>query len=363
MPTSHTKEHLPVLDAARGIAALAVFGYHLQPYFGGLPWLKGSFLAVDLFFLMSGFVIARSYEHRVLAGGLGLRRFAWVRIVRLYPLYLVACAIGLAYFAVKLAAGMPDAPRVLDLIAALPGTLLLLPSPFTSDWGFTPFPFASSAWSLSLEFWFNLLYAALVVRFGLRALFMLAFASLALLFHEALAFGTLDLGWSLVTTPGGMARFWFSFTVGVIVFRLHRPGWTLPPATMLLLAPVFLFVAVPSDAFGLGLVWVGLIFPAALVVGAAVRAGGLTAWVSDHLGRLSYGIYILHAPIVLFGTGVFKVLLGEAWADHQAAIGCAIIATVLIVAALATYAFDEPVRQALQRRRRTETPPLVTPVR
>jgi peptidoglycan/LPS O-acetylase OafA/YrhL len=344
-------KHLPALDAARGLAALAVFVYHLQAYFGGLPWLKGSFLAVDLFFIMSGFVIARSYDQRLLSGRMSLGGFVRVRVVRLYPLYLLACLIGFAYFAVKLATGAEDAPSALDLLAAVPGTLLLLPSPYTSGWGFTPFPFAPSAWSLSLELWLNVLYAALVIRFRLGALIVLAGLSLAALIHQAQAFGTFDLGWNLATTPGGIARFWFSFTMGVIIHRLHRPDWTLPPATLLILVPVFAFVAFPAGSFAAGLIWITLVFPVAVVIGAATRAEGLTAWISDHLGRLSYGIYILHAPIVLFLTGVFKVLLGSAWEDHRALIGWSIIAAVLVASALATYLFDEPVRRALRPRR------------
>jgi peptidoglycan/LPS O-acetylase OafA/YrhL len=351
MPTTPSTPHLSALDAGRGIAALAVFGYHLQSFFGGLPWLRGSFLAVDLFFIMSGFVIARSYENRLRTGRLGLATFVRVRVIRLYPLYLLACGIGLVYFAVKIVAGMEDAPSILQLVAALPGTLLLLPSPFTSSWGFTPFPFAPSAWSLSLEFWFNVVYAAAVIRFRLAVLVILAVASGAVLLHQALMFGSLDMGWNIATTPGGIARFWFSFTLGVIVFRLHRPDWVLPPVTLLFLLPVFAFVAFPSGNLVLGAVWITLIFPAALVIGAAVRADGLTALISDHLGRLSYGIYILHAPIVLFQTGVFKVLLGPTWEDHRVLVGWAIVATVLAVSALATYAFDEPLRRALQPRR------------
>jgi peptidoglycan/LPS O-acetylase OafA/YrhL len=363
MPAIPSTKHLSALDAGRGIAALAVFGYHLKDYFNGLPWLQGSFLSVDLFFIMSGFVIARSYEMRLQTGGLTLQTFVRVRVIRLYPLYLFACAIGLAYFGIKIVAATEDAPSILQIVAALPGTVLMLPSPFTSSWGFTPFPFAPSAWSLSLEFWFNILYAALVIRFRLLGLVLLTAVSLGVLIHQAVAFGSLDLGWNIATTPGGSARFWFSFTMGVIIYRLHRRTWELPPITLLLLLPIFVFVAFPANNLVLGLLWITLVFPAALVIGAAVRAGGAAAWISDHLGRLSYGIYILHAPIVLFQTGVFKVLLGEAWADYRTLIGWAIIATVLAVSALATYFFDEPLRRALQPKRPPAIPGRVTPAR
>jgi peptidoglycan/LPS O-acetylase OafA/YrhL len=363
MTTMRARRHLPVLDGARGIAALAVFGYHLAPYFGGLPWLRGSFLAVDLFFILSGFVIALSYEARLTDGRLGFGRFVWLRMVRLYPLYLIACLIGLTYFVVKIVAGAPDAPTALDLAAALPGTALMLPSPMTSGWGFTPFPFAPSAWSLSLEFWFNIVYALIVIRFGLVALSVLAAVALVVLVQQALAFGSIDMGWNIATMIGGSARFWFSFTVGVILFRLHRADWHVPPAAIWLGLPVFAFVAVPADAVGLGLVWVVVIFPTAVLIGAAVETGPRVALVCDHLGRLSYGVYILHAPLVLFETGVFKVLLGEAWADHQAAIGGVIFVTVIGFAAVATYWLDEPLRRWLQGRHPGGVRPGITPAR
>jgi peptidoglycan/LPS O-acetylase OafA/YrhL len=353
-----THRHRPVLDGARGIAALAVFGYHIAPYFGGLPWLQGSFLAVDLFFLLSGFVIALSYEARLVTGGMGFGRFLWVRTVRLYPLYLLACGIGFSYFVVKLVTGQPDAPTPLDLAAALPGTVMMLPSPMTSTWGFTPFPFAPSAWSLSLEFWFNIVYALVVIRWGLKALAVLTGAALAVMVQQALAFGSIDMGWNIATLIGGSARFWFSFTLGVILFRLHRADWRLPPVAIWAGLPVFAFVAVPADTVGLGLIWVVAVFPAALVIGAAVEVGPRLAVVCDHLGRLSYGIYILHAPLVLFLTGAFKVLLGADWADHRALIGGVIIVTVIGGAAAATYWFDEPLRRRLQRRGRWGAVPL-----
>jgi peptidoglycan/LPS O-acetylase OafA/YrhL len=347
---AHKRRHLPLLDGARGVAALAVFGYHIAPYFGGLPWLQGSFLAVDLFFILSGFVIALSYEARLADGSLGFGRFVWVRVVRLYPLYAVACMIGFTYFVIKLLAEQPDAPTPTELVAALPGTVLMLPSPMTSTWGFTPFPFAPSAWSLSFEFWFNLFYALVVIRCGMVALCVLAAISLAVLVQQAMVFGSIDMGWNIATMIGGSARFWFSFTVGVILFRLHDARWRLPPAAILLGLPVFAFVAVPADAIGVGLVWIVVVFPAALLIGAATEVGPRVATVCDHLGRLSYGIYILHAPMVLFETGVFKVLLGEAWSDYQAMIGGVIFVTVIGFAAVVTYWFDEPLRRYLQPR-------------
>src|SRR5205085_12699808 len=80
------------LDGLRGIAALAIVLRHCDGFFGA-DVLPGSYLAVDLFFVLSGFVIAFAYEDR-LASGLSAWRFAWVRVVRLYPLYVLGIALG-----------------------------------------------------------------------------------------------------------------------------------------------------------------------------------------------------------------------------------------------------------------------------
>ncbi len=122
-------DHLKALDGARGIAALAVMLYHVGSAAGGGTWLPGAFLAVDLFFLLSGFVVARSYERRLRTGAMTLRAFVWARAVRLYPLYLAASMVGMAYFAAKMALGQPDAPTARELMGALPGAIALLPQP------------------------------------------------------------------------------------------------------------------------------------------------------------------------------------------------------------------------------------------
>ncbi|WP_044531373.1 acyltransferase family protein, partial [Herbaspirillum sp. B65] len=77
------KDHFLTLDGFRGIAAILVVLRHTTPYFGDNPFFS-SYLAVDLFFLLSGAVVARSYEHR-LQQDMSLRQFMWIRLLRLYP--------------------------------------------------------------------------------------------------------------------------------------------------------------------------------------------------------------------------------------------------------------------------------------
>jgi peptidoglycan/LPS O-acetylase OafA/YrhL len=81
------------LDALRGIAALLIVLYHAPKYLGRALPHYSAFLAVDLFFVLSGFVIAFSYENRLLRG-LSFRSFVAARLVRLYPVYLLGTVVG-----------------------------------------------------------------------------------------------------------------------------------------------------------------------------------------------------------------------------------------------------------------------------
>src|ERR1700733_8880100 len=82
------------LDGMRAIGAFLVVTRHVPEFFGGFR-APESFLAVDLFYLVSGFVVAHAYGERLKAGG-----FVWgffkTRVIRLYPLYIVGIALGVA---------------------------------------------------------------------------------------------------------------------------------------------------------------------------------------------------------------------------------------------------------------------------
>lgn len=343
------RSHYLALDAARGIAASAVVIYHLRDLLGVAQLFGGSFLAVDLFFLMSGFVIALTYEGRLRDGKMSFIQFGTVRAIRLYPLYLFASGIGFTYFLLKIVMHAPVAPTPGQLGLAASTAAFILPSIGSGSWGFGIYPFAPSAWSLTLEFWLNLVYALTVVRLGPKGLTVLALVALGAMIQQALMFNSLDLGWGLRTFYGGFTRFCFSFTVGLLIFR-WSVGKSPPAAPLWIMLPVtFAFVAFPHDAVVLQLVWVVIVFPAFLILSLRARLAGAIAKVADHLGRLSYGVYILHAPLALVALGFFKTVDRSHYAQDGVVAGLAILALVIAVTAAATYWFDEPVRRWLQR--------------
>src|SRR5215210_2241655 len=88
------------LNGLRGLAALIVVLFHAAALIG-TQLAPGGYLAVDLFFILSGFVIAHAYDHRF-AEGLGPLAFIRYRIIRFYPLYLLGLAIGASWLALEL---------------------------------------------------------------------------------------------------------------------------------------------------------------------------------------------------------------------------------------------------------------------
>jgi len=100
-------DRFEALDGLRGVAALSVVAAHVYFLFGyAFPSID---LAVDFFFALSGFVLAHAYGER-LRGGMGAGRFMLLRLIRLYPLYILGTTIGLMCLAGGLACPMRPSP-------------------------------------------------------------------------------------------------------------------------------------------------------------------------------------------------------------------------------------------------------------
>src|ERR1044071_4438193 len=88
-------QYFESLDLVRGLAALVVLIYHVDFMFGLRHWLMhGGYLAVDLFFVLSGFVLSLNYGRSIADGSLGIRKYAVARMARLFPLFLATTCVG-----------------------------------------------------------------------------------------------------------------------------------------------------------------------------------------------------------------------------------------------------------------------------
>lgn len=295
----HDSGRFATLDGLRGLAAVLVMFYHAGPKAPlGMP---GGYLAVDLFFALSGFVIALAYEPRFRAG-LSLKDFAVNRLVRIYPMLFVGAAVGAL------------------LLPTHAGILVMLPD-FDSPQAL--FPANPPMWSLLFELIVNFAFAALALRIGTRGLLSILAVSGAVLCYAAFASGNnLNVGALWSTAGFGVARTIFSFTLGVAFYRLRdqlklrrREAWQ---AWLLFPALVGALIAAPMDRAWWDLACVFLVLPGLLWLGTVweVRQGRL----AETLGDLSYPLYCIHAPLVWAGKKwgldmglLFSATIAAAW--------------------------------------------------
>ena len=220
--SSSGNERIDTLDLLRGIAALAVVSFHFAWPQRAVP-LPRAYLAVDLFFVLSGFVIAYAYQHR-LDAGMPVRRYVLARLIRLYPLYIVGTLLGAAWVAQRLL--RHDGFEAFGPWAVtLSSAVLFLPDPIGLGAAEGPrlfFPFDGPAWSLFFELVVNLLYGALAVRLSNRLLAALILGGAVLLALAIIDNGTVNAGFAWVDAGWGSGRALFGFFVGVAVFRWRR---------------------------------------------------------------------------------------------------------------------------------------------
>ena len=309
------------LDGMRGIAAILVMAMHFfkdrpETVYGRFHFLNNADLAVDFFFMLSGFVVAQAYGDR-LAGGLSALRFIRLRLVRLYPMFFIGMLLGLGAYGLMLNGGQA-VPSGMELhlaallnFAFLPvlnhGTTLnfdrALPTPGEI------FPFLPPAWSLFFELVANVSFAFLF-RLPPRALCAVTGASFVamVLFGLYLGHGqslSFSPGWGTENAAGGLFRVTFGFYAGVLLHRLgaHRGRFGPLPAPLrksgVLYALLAASLAMPIVGKGIFPAFFLLVLsPLLIVAGAQNQVRSRTmARLSHALGWLSYPVYCLHFAI------------------------------------------------------------------
>ncbi|MGC6327846.1 acyltransferase family protein [Rhizorhabdus sp. FW153] len=281
---------LQTIDALRGVAALFVLLGHAATFFD-LQHFPRFWLAVDLFFLISGYVLAAVYEPRF-REGLTATAFLKARLLRLYPLYLVGLVVGIISAIAALALKRGDLSAGQFVVAVLSG-LLMLPSP-TWAGDDSLFPLNFPAWSLFFELVANLALALLWRRLTTPMLLLIVATSAA----GMLAYGDPGAGESWSSILGGIPRVGFSFFLGVLIQRYRRPsrspGWS-PWFAVAGLATVLWLRNLPGGALA-DFATVVLVFPAILWL-VAEREPKLSD-MAQALGAMSYPLYVIHAPLI-----------------------------------------------------------------
>ncbi|MEO5586397.1 MAG: acyltransferase [Novosphingobium sp.] len=303
-PSATASARLPGLDMLRGIAALCVLGLHLHAIYRDQPAIFGKgYLAVDLFFMLSGYVMARTYDTR-LASGLSPLRFFWGRYRRLWPIMAIGGLLGLP----KLYLELRD-PAAFALIAGL--NLFLLPVP---DEG-PGFPLNIPAWSILFELTANAVHAAVLWRLGVRWLIALAAATIPLIVWVGLVYGTFDVGAHTFDFFAGLPRVLLSYLIGMVLWRWWRdeptvkiPAWAAFTAMPLLFASAWLLGV---GDWRLDIAFIVIACPLLIAGGLHYRPGsspgspwgsgwgaGWGASLAVALGALSFPLYAVHMPVL-----------------------------------------------------------------
>ncbi|SDB92553.1 acyltransferase family protein [Paraburkholderia lycopersici] len=283
-------ERFATLDGIRAVACFLVVAHHAPDLFPWVPYPGNAYLAVDLFFCLSGFVIARTYGAQLRNGELSPGRFLLNRAIRFYPLYILGLAPGIPRF---LAAWHGTAPGALVAFVLSP-EILYLPTLGLRD----AFVLDTPAWSLSAELLVNGVYA----RFAFRSPFvwrlLTAISLFAVVAHAAIT-GDADAGWSSATIPVGWARAALMFSLGTVAQRYVRihavPGNAIAAAV---LAVAAIALAAPHASAFAAIAVTVIASPVAIYLGARVEPTGVLRTILKLGGRLSYGVYILHLPLI-----------------------------------------------------------------
>ncbi|MDR0558610.1 MAG: acyltransferase [Prevotellaceae bacterium] len=358
-----TKPHYEILDGLRGLAAVVVLVFHIYEAYAVEKYtqmINHGYMAVDFFFVLSGFVIGYAYDERW--GKMTLGNFFKRRIIRLHPMVVFGMVLGAALFyfgastVFPLVAGTP----VWTMLAYMLLGMLLIPTPPSADirgWQ-EMHTLDAPCWSLFFEYIANILYALFIRRFSIVALSALVFVSACATVYLTLSAGDVIGGWTF-NAPHlqvGFIRLIYPFFAGLLLYRLKKTAhikhaflWS----SLLLLFVLFMPRIGDSKHDWMNGIYeaavILAVFPLIVFLGANGRLKGTFApKLCRFLGGISYPLYLINYPILYVHNG---------WISdtHYTAKETWWLIILLFVGIIAlSYAvqklYDEPVRAWLGKR-------------
>ena len=364
--TLPSKPHYPILDGLRGVASFLVVIMHVCEAHSTSSLnmlLNHGYLAVDFFFLLSGFVIGYAYDDRW--SKMTLSGFFKRRLIRLQPMVVMGSVIGAIFFYFQDSPIWPAIHTVpvwnMLLIMVIGATLIPIPTSMDIRGWQEMHPLDGPAWSLFFEYIANILYALFVRKFSKTALSIFVFAAAVLLVQYAVTSDSGDLigGWSITSLQLriGFTRLLFPFFAGLLLSRQIKTT-TVHHAFLWCSILLFIFLAIPRIGGETHRWWNGLyeasvvilVFPLIVYMGASGKlTNKLSTRICTFFGDISYPLYITHYPLIYTYTAWLSrhphVPFSQALPRILLTVGGAI---VLAYGCLKLY--DEPVRRWLQKR-------------
>ena len=361
------KKHYEILDGLRGVAAILVVAFHIfEAHAGGSRFkqiINHGYLAVDFFFLLSGFVVAYAYDDRW--AKMTQWEFYKRRLIRLQPMVIMGMIIGAIFYYFQasnilfpMIAGMEVWKVILTMVIGF--TLLPIPPSLDIRGWSEMHPLDGPAWSLFFEYIANILYAVLFRKFSnkVMTIFVLIFAGMLINYTVFGPKGDVIGGWflNLEQMNVGFTRLLYPFFAGVLLCRLgkliHIKGafWI----CSLMISAVLIIPRIGDE----NSLWMNglyesfciiLVFPLIVAIGAGGEIkSAFSAKICKLLGDISYPIYITHYPLIYWYTA--WVVDNKVEIKDGYGIGIGVLIASIVIAFLCLKLYDEPVRNWLQKK-------------
>ena len=374
-----SKPRYEILDGLRGVAAMLVVAYHLfETYYGGKPDqpINHGYLAVDFFFVLSGFVIGYAYDDRW--NKMSTWAFFKRRLIRLHPMVIFGTLFGALMFYFGSCSTFPlinETPWWLVLLVMF-WCFTIIPLPDTMDirgWAETN-PLNGPAWSLQWEYIANILYALFIRKLSKLALgicvFLFAILTVILclnidvtgfLAERDWAAYTVVGGWS--TTPDqlqvGITRLLYPFFCGLLISRMGKlikmkgGFWWCSLMIVIVLAMPWMGLGTEgAERWTNGLYEAFCIivcFPIIVAMGAGSSVMGKSKAINRFLGEISYPLYITHYPLIYM-----QMSWAESHKDAPLSTHIFVAVCIFMLAILVAYGsyklYDLPVREWLKKK-------------
>ncbi len=356
-----TKKHYNILDGLRGVAAITVVCFHLFEAFATSHLdqrINHGYLAVDFFFILSGFVVGYAYDDRW--GKMSIGGFLKRRLIRLHPMVVMGALIGGIMFYFQ-GCSVWDVSKV-TVSALLVGTFLnslLIPAtPGGEVRGLGEmYPLNGPSWSLFFEYIGNILYALFIRRLPTKALAgLVAVAGCGLASFSIFGpYGDICAGFTMTGTEftAGFLRVMFSFSAGLLLIRIFKP-LQIKGAFWICSVILVALLSVPRVG-GAENLWLNglydtacfaVAFPILVYLGASGKTvNTFTTKLCNFLGNISYPLYMVHYPFIYLYYAWVKN--GDLTFEQSLPGAAALVVGSIILAYICLRWYDIPVRKLL----------------
>lgn len=360
------KSHYEILDGLRGVAAIMVVAFHsFEAYADGNKFIQiinHGYLAVDFFFLLSGFVVSYAYDDRW--SKMTNWDFFKRRLIRLQPMVIMGSIIGAILFYFQGSEIFPlinDTPLWKMLLYMIVGFTLIPLTPSMDIRGWQEMhPLNGPAWSLFFEYIANILYALFIRKFSKRLLILFV-AFTAFLLIRYLLFGPngdVIGGWSLDKTQMniGFTRMLYPFFAGILLCRIGKLI-SLKGGFWICSLFIIIILSVPRIG-GVENLWMNglyesiciiILFPLIVSIGAGSSiSSNSSKKACKFLGDISYPLYITHYPLIYVYTS--WVINHDIPASYGFLAGVLLMATAIAISYACLKLYDIPVRNWLKNK-------------